>query len=182
MHRRVIQACRHLTQTVSPSLCCCDYDPNDAATWYMHMHKLSISVMAYATQQFVSAPRSNPTQVSPGTRIPVSQHFTSPALRAGCAYQCHQWYTSDALSKHALGCFHSLHMWRLCHVDSPVFGALSYSAGLNFLSVYAALSLKHHTGSQPVAVGLAVSTVVLGAFLVRFSSKGSCHSFLLWQY
>jgi hypothetical protein len=45
------------------------------------------------------------------------------------------------------------------------------AAGLNFLSVYAALSLNYHTRSHPTAVGLAVCSVALGAFLV---SDASC--------
>jgi hypothetical protein len=47
-----------------------------------------------------------------------------------------------------------------------MFYTLCCPAGLNFLSVYAALSLNYHTRSHPTAVGLAVCSVALGAFLV----------------
>eukprot|EP00879_Flechtneria_rotunda_P018785 GHRR01019718.1.p1 GENE.GHRR01019718.1~~GHRR01019718.1.p1 ORF type:complete len:211 (+),score=67.75 GHRR01019718.1:204-836(+) len=41
----------------------------------------------------------------------------------------------------------------------------SHANSLNFLSVYAAMSLKHHTSSQAWAVVLAAFTVAMGAFL-----------------
>jgi hypothetical protein len=47
-------------------------------------------------------------------------------------------------------------------------------AGLNFLSVYAALSLAHHTNNSPGALALAAAAVGLGAFKVSFSNPRLC--------
>eukprot|EP00878_Enallax_costatus_P010240 GHUV01010690.1.p1 GENE.GHUV01010690.1~~GHUV01010690.1.p1 ORF type:complete len:299 (+),score=103.24 GHUV01010690.1:436-1332(+) len=41
----------------------------------------------------------------------------------------------------------------------------SHANSLNFLSVYAALSMDYHTRSHPAAVAAAISTVMLGVFL-----------------
>lgn len=49
---------------------------------------------------------------------------------------------------------------------------VSALAGLNFLSVYAALSLAHHTNNSPGALALAVAAVGLGAFKVSSTNRG----------
>ncbi|KAF6265813.1 hypothetical protein COO60DRAFT_763421 [Scenedesmus sp. NREL 46B-D3] len=52
----------------------------------------------------------------------------------------------------------------------------SHANSLNFLSVYAALSLNHHTRSHPTAVGLAACSVALGAFLTWLRVRLGYHT------
>jgi hypothetical protein len=56
----------------------------------------------------------------------------------------------------------------------------SCSAGLNFLSVYAALSLVYHTHSSPTAVVLAPAVIVLGLFKVSCTHQAAVRSTRLW--
>ncbi|WIA11742.1 hypothetical protein OEZ85_011837 [Tetradesmus obliquus] len=52
----------------------------------------------------------------------------------------------------------------------------SHANSLNFLSVYAALSLNYHTRSHPTAVALAVCSVTLGVFLTWLRVRLGYHT------